>query len=244
MNTSYTTCYHNKGFTLIEMAVVLMIVGLLLGGLLPTISSQIEQSHRNETRKQMDEIRSALIGFAISNGRLPCPDTDNDGSENVAAPATTDDTPLTGQSTKKYSCSTSGGTLPYNQLGSTSLDSFGSAFVYSITPIFGEKNEVYSGPGGTGSLLSTTYFTLSSLGTLRVCASQACTAPRLTDTAVAVIVSRGPNWGQTPSTDEAENTDNDSDFVSKTPTPTFDDLVIWLSPNILFNRMVAAGKLP
>jgi len=27
-------------------------------------------------------------------------------------------------------------------------------------------------------------------------------------------------------------------------TPVFDDLVVWVSPNILFNRMVVAGKLP
>lgn len=234
----------NSGFSLVEMAIVMAIIGLLLGGLLPTISSQVEQSRRNEARKQMDEIRSALMGFAISNSRLPCPDTDNDGSENIAAPVTTNNTPSAGQSTKKYSCSASGGTLPYNQLGSASLDSFGSAFVYSVTSTFGEKNEVYSGLDGTGSLLATTYFTLSSVGALRVCASQACATPRLTDTAAAVIVSRGQNWGQTPSTDETENTDNDSDFVSHDFTPTFDDLVTWLSPNTMFDRMVAAGKLP
>jgi hypothetical protein len=35
-----------------------------------------------------------------------------------------------------------------------------------------------------------------------------------------------------------------TNFVSKAPVATFDDIVIWLSPNILFNRMVTAGKLP
>ena len=50
--------------------------------------------------------------------------------------------------------------------------------------------------------------------------------------------------------DEAANLDGNRVFVSHTPaqdTATngeFDDLMIWLSPNILFNRMVAAGKLP
>ena len=61
------------GFSLIEMAIVLFIVALLLGGLLPTVSSQIEQQHTNETRKQLDEIQQALLGFAVINGRLPCP---------------------------------------------------------------------------------------------------------------------------------------------------------------------------
>ena len=44
--------------------------------------------------------------------------------------------------------------------------------------------------------------------------------------------------------------DNDRVFVSHTPTPSnaangeFDDIVVWISPNILFSRMVAAGQLP
>ena len=52
---------------------VLFIVALLLGGLLPTLSSQVDQRHVTETRKQLDEIQQALIGFAVANGRLPCP---------------------------------------------------------------------------------------------------------------------------------------------------------------------------
>lgn len=44
--------------------------------------------------------------------------------------------------------------------------------------------------------------------------------------------------------DEEENSDNDNKFISHTPTPVFDDMLIWLSPNTLLNRMVMAGKLP
>ncbi|MFA5826450.1 MAG: prepilin-type N-terminal cleavage/methylation domain-containing protein, partial [Gallionellaceae bacterium] len=61
------------GFSLLEMSIVLAIVGLLLAGLLPTLSGQIEQQHVNETRKQMNDIKDALIGYAIVNGRLPYP---------------------------------------------------------------------------------------------------------------------------------------------------------------------------
>ena len=62
-----------RGFTLIEMAIVLAFVALLLGGLLPSISSQIEQQRRNDTRKQLDEVKEALIGYGIVNKSLPCP---------------------------------------------------------------------------------------------------------------------------------------------------------------------------
>ncbi len=218
------------------------------------ISGQMEQQHRNETRKQMDEISAALLGFAVANGRLPCPDTNNDGSEDFAAPLPpVNNIPALGQSTITTPCNAIGGTLPYNQLGTSSLDSFGAPFVYALTPAFGEKNAIYSAPGGGGTLLYTRSFKLDSAGAIRVCDRSPCALPpaaltpptmSLTDTAVAVVVSRGPNWALTPSTEEAENTNNDTAFVSHTPTPTFDDQVIWISPNTLFNRMVAAGKLP
>ncbi len=53
--------------------------------------------------------------------------------------------------------------------------------------------------------------------------------------------------------DEYTNSTSSILFFSRTPAPAgtnpsqggeFDDLVVWISPNILFNRMVAAGKLP
>ena len=248
---------HSKfaGFTLVEMAIVLAIVALLLGSLLPTISSQIEQQRRTETRKYMDEVRDALLGYAVSNGHLPCPDITNDGVEDIAVAVITNDVPSIGQSTGKFSCSASLGVgqIPYNTLGVSPKDSYNSTLIYAVTPVFGERNEVYSATNGGGTPLSSSSFNLNSAGTIHVCTAAAtpttnpCTAD-LTSIATAVIISRGANWA-TPTTptlgDETENTDGDSDFVSHDFVQNgFDDLVVWLSPNTLFNRMVAAGKLP
>ncbi len=83
---------------------------------------------------------------------------------------------------------------------------------------------------------------------LQVCNTAAC---GLTFFAPAVLYSVGRN-GAFPGvgTDEQENTDGDLIFVSRTPTPFeaaplagFDDLVIWVSPNILYNRLIATGAL-
>ncbi len=76
MNANITGRRPIDGFSLVEMAIVLAIVAMLMAGLLPTLSSQIEQQRRNETRKQLAEIQQALMGFAIMNGRLPCPTTE------------------------------------------------------------------------------------------------------------------------------------------------------------------------
>jgi hypothetical protein len=44
--------------------------------------------------------------------------------------------------------------------------------------------------------------------------------------------------------DEAENTDNDDTFVSRTFAADFDDVVVYVSGNVLKSRMVAAGRYP
>ena len=205
----------NRGFTLIEMAIVLLIVSLLLGGLLPTISGQIEQQHRNETRKYMDEVRDALLGYAITNKHLPCPDSNGDGMAEAACTTATSQV----------------GTLPYKDLGVTGKDAHGTVLVYAVTREFAN---------------SATPFTLNTAGTMIVCTSATtCPATYLTNNAAAVIISRGANWATASSADETENTNGDTRFVSHDfAQNSFDDMVVWLSPNTLFNRMVTAGKLP
>jgi prepilin-type N-terminal cleavage/methylation domain-containing protein len=71
------------GFTLVEMAVVLAIVGLLLGSLMYTLSGQAEQRNFEETRRRLEQARELLLAFAIVNGRLPCPARSNSGGAEV-----------------------------------------------------------------------------------------------------------------------------------------------------------------
>jgi prepilin-type N-terminal cleavage/methylation domain-containing protein len=206
-----------RGFSLIEMAVVLAIVGLLLGGLLPSISGQIEQQRRNETRKYMTEVRDALLGYAIANKHLPCPATAGDG---IAATTCT-------------TVASQTGSLPYKDLGVVDKDAYGNILVYAVTKEFAN---------------SATPFTLITTGaanTMRICTTSLCTAS-LTNNAVVVIVSPGANRATPASPDEVKNaTAGTTDFVSHDLSQnTFDDLVIWISPNTLFNRMVAAGQIP
>ena len=198
------------------MAVVLAIVGLLLGGLLPSISGQIEQQRRNETRKYMSEVRDALLGYAIANKHLPCPDTDvvADGLQNAPC-----------------GVATQVGRLPYKDLGVADKDAYGNVLVYAVTKEF-----------ATPFTLATTAVVPN---TMRVCTTSAC-ADFLTNNAVVVIVSPGANRANPASPDEVKNvTAGTTDFVSHDLSQnTFDDLLIWISPNTLFNRMVAAGQLP
>lgn len=219
---SLITREKQKGFSLLEMAIVLAIVGLLLAGLLPTLTGQIEQQRRNDTRKQMDDIRDALTGYAIINNRLPCP-----------ALATA----VTGTANAGIAdCSLNSGVLPWVTLGVNETDAWGRRYTYAASSTFTTAN-----------------FTLTSTGNLIV--KTATTGTNLASNLPAIFISHATNGfgAYTPQgiqiaagsdADETENSNANTIFVTHDLSPTFDDLVIWVSPNILFNRMVEAGKLP
>lgn len=239
-----------NGFTLIEMAIVLMIVGVLLGGILVPLSAQMDQRNNSDTQKALSEIKDALIGYAMANGQLPCPanPTDVTGVTSTAGIARTP--PCTSTN--------STGVLPWATLGVNETDAWGNRYTYRVTSYFADS--VASATYGSGctpnpapTLAS---FALCSVGNLNVWSS-AAKVTNIAGGVPAVIISHGKNGAgaytpqgtQLPrgsNADELENSDGsaDYDYVSHAPTPTFDDLVVWISPNILYNRMVAAGKLP
>lgn len=56
-----------RGFTLIEMAIVLVIITTLIGGLAVPLSAQIQARRIAETKKIMEEAREALLGYAMTH---------------------------------------------------------------------------------------------------------------------------------------------------------------------------------
>ncbi|MDO8412240.1 MAG: prepilin-type N-terminal cleavage/methylation domain-containing protein [Gallionellaceae bacterium] len=250
----------NIGFSLVEMAIVLFIVALLLGGLLPTLSSQIDLQKSKETQKILVEAQDALLGFAIANGRLPCPAFGiNMGLESFASspPATT-----AGNANNGICLDFFDGFLPAATLGLAPVDAqgfmvdgWGNRIHYAVAN--NTVSDVSKTFTRTDGMKMATMGKIAEKELLYVCASATgitnsdCgSAAKLTDKAVAIIYSLGKNGITTGATgDEAANPNpnkphSDEVFVSHEQTPTFDDIVVWLSPNILFNRMVAAGKLP
>ena len=235
----------DTGFTLIEMAVAVFIIALLLGSILVPLTTQVEQRQISDTQKLLDEVKEALIGFALVNGYLPCPDktatggagNENDGAEDVTA--------ATGV------CVTSEGNLPWATLGVANSDVWGNRLRYRVALGFAQRAPA-------------ALFTLASTSTIEVCVTSAC-ASRLTvvgDGPPALILSHGKNgFGARSATsgnlnpnptsaDEVANNNATTTFVSRVISATgsgageFDDIVVWVPKATLFNRMVAAGKLP
>jgi prepilin-type N-terminal cleavage/methylation domain-containing protein len=240
---------NNAGFTLIELAVAIFVIALILGSLVVPLSTQVDQRQNTEARARLEEIRDALTGHAVNHGYLPCPDTNNDGLEDVAA----------------GNCNNAEGTVPWATLGVQPTDPWGNRVRYRVSALYARRAPIA--------------LTLSTEGTLLICSTSACGAgnlitqqPDSLNAAVAVLISHGPNgWGAIiPATgaqrlptgcatvagcaamtaNEIANANGDANFVSRERSPAdstsgeFDDIVLWLSPHVLKQRMVAAGRLP
>ena len=72
-----------KGFTLVEMAIALVILGLIIAIGLPLLGLLTKQNKLTETRTIIKEEKIALVGFAQIHGRLPWADTNGDGQEDT-----------------------------------------------------------------------------------------------------------------------------------------------------------------
>ncbi|NVM78541.1 prepilin-type N-terminal cleavage/methylation domain-containing protein [Duganella sp. SG902] len=227
-----------SGFTLVEIAIVLLIVGLMIGGLIAPLSSQLEQRRVSDTQRVMGEAREALFGFALRNGYLPCPAISfTNGLEDRTGNACN----------KRY------GYLPWATLGVSRLDGWNRLMGYTVTPAFAH---------------SAFLFTLKTPRDITIATrdrnGQLTAATGINDIPAAIISFGRNGYGATSdqniiipdggsgNLDEKTNLQSsgtaliarDPSDDPRAPGGAFDDMVSWISPNILYNRMVAAQRLP
>lgn len=223
-----------NGFTLVEMAIVLVIVGLLITGLIMPLAAQYDLKNYNETRARVATIKEAIVGFAIVNGRLPCP------ADGTIASGTA------GAGLEVCTATSVAGVVPWATMGLPETDAWNRRITYHVTQSFTDGN-----PDACDT--STTSFALCSIGNITVTDSSANIATNIP----VIVISHGKNGlgaylsngtqisSAIASVDEQENADADSTFILReTNLQSFDDVVDWVSPNVLFNRMVTAGRLP
>jgi len=276
------------GFTLAELAIVTVIIALLIGGTVLTFSAQSDAREISDTQRTLEQAREAILGFALRNGRLPCPATN--GSIDVSGAPTT---PSNGRESfcpniapgacgantfvapAHGRCSNpNNGFAPAAALGigpietnaasanfSLVLDSWLQPIRYSVSQVLapapsppntmlftaaGEmRNHLLTSPPVAPDLLVCT----TSAGAAP--ATPACGPLAASFQTPSVAYSTGKNAvAAGVGADEVENGNGDRIFVARTPTPFnpapaagFDDLVIWVSPNILYNRLISAGAL-
>jgi prepilin-type N-terminal cleavage/methylation domain-containing protein len=250
-----------RAFTLIEVMVVLVILAVLMSGLAVPLAAQVQLRRQDDTRRQLDEAKEALLGFAAAHGRLPCPAAERSNGLESFAP---------GGDASNGNCSNFyDGFLPGATLGLAPLDSEG--FVRDAW--MGPRNRIRYAVFGGGAAVNAVAnpltrtngmqaATLAGLGTashyLLICASGATAtsascgpaANQLTRRAAFVLISLGPNAQATPpaGSDEARNVSGDPVFVhheaSSVAGNEFDDMLHWVAVHLVVNRLIVAGRLP
>lgn len=243
----------SRGFTLAELAVVLVIVGLLLGGLMIPLSAQNDIRYVNDTKKTLNDINDALLGYAAANGRLPCP---------ASATSNGFESPLGGGNCNIPTANNANtGFVPAVTLGigptdsnGFAIDAWGNPIHYAVTTANTNAFTTAAGIKGLVNGAGTLFGMAVAAPDLQVCSGAACTTPLTNGApngAAAVIFSTGKGGataGRSP--DEIQNllVTVPNRYVShEMSTATgneFDDIVIWISPNTLYNRMITAGQLP
>lgn len=116
-----------SGFSLIELAIVLTILGIVISMSIEFVGPYMENQRRKETLAKLDTIEQALVLFAAQNRRLPCPangavpvDDANAGIEQRTA--------ATGACTAQQT-----GVVPWRTLGlptDTAIDGWSTMFLY------------------------------------------------------------------------------------------------------------------
>ena len=228
-----------RGFTLIEVSIVLLIIAFTLGSIMIPLGTSLEQKAINDTKQQIAEIKAAIINFTIANGRMPCPDTttgtNRDGLENNPGGI----------------CANPLGSIPHVALNIPHRqDAWGNPFIYRVTTNFADKIAAGGAGTGCGTANANVSIAMCSVGDITVNdydISAGAAIPAATQISGIVISTGKPSSSN--SATEQDNLGNDTTFTKmgysdRNSTMPFNDIVVWISPNELIGHLIQAQILP
>jgi prepilin-type N-terminal cleavage/methylation domain-containing protein len=198
-----------RGFTLIEIAVVMVVIGLLAGGGVSLMRLLTERKARNEALAYLKETHTTLIGFAERTGRLPYADSDNDGIENNGVSA---------------------GTLPYRTLQVAPTDPYKRPLRYALNPNLGTNRAASCSALRTG--LAGAPQVVDADG-----APPAFPIAAILISAGPMDADGDGNMFDdlAAGTHQGDNTDGTPNYLRHPPVAGFDDLAVYLGGNELYS---------
>ncbi len=129
----------NGGFTLIELMVVIVILGILAGLIIPRIMGRPEEARQMKAKVQMESIETALRLYKLDNGDYP---TTEQGLQALVEPPTVGELPKAWRQ---------GG---YLEKGKMPKDPWENDYIYLCPGLHGDFDLISYGadgqPGGEG----------------------------------------------------------------------------------------------
>lgn len=235
-----------SGFTLLEMAIALVVIGLLVSGGIGLMSGVSDTSRYKSTQNNINEIKDALQSYYLLNYRLPCPDTSTppDGVAEVTC--------ATGASLRGF--------LPHLTLGIGGAgDAWGEPYKYAVNPLFtatvtASPPAICDNPNPRS--VTSGKITINNLESTQTIA----------DFAAFAVLSTGKNGSQTNtgmlsafsnsggclmmSDSERDNCDDNANAntllrsgtaMTDANTVIFDDMLAWIADMQLINALRATG---
>ncbi len=220
-----TTIYHPRdgmddesqgGFTLIEVAIVLVIIGIIAGSGMSLFGTLTEKKTRNECREYMVLVKEALLSHVNINGFLPYASDDTDG---IADDGETS------------------GYLPYVDLKLKPVDSYNRVLKYEINGLLVTDkqttcNALSNGLSADPAIVDSDGSTVS----IPVAAVLVSAGPMDAD-------SDGDVFDIVEGAYEGDNTSGNPNYIRHPEIDTFDDLVLYISEGELYGSAGCSGIL-
>jgi len=220
-----------RGFTLVELAMSLLVIGLLVGTLILPVTGQLNARAIGETEKTMENIKEALIGYAVMNAKLPCP------AAVVSNPAAND------LGTSQSTLCGQEGFVPWAELGIGKVtDAWGFPIRYRVDSAYTIANT--TSVGLPADLKTTNNIKVSrdypqpdgSVVNNPLVSQE--TDSSSSSKIIVLLLSYGNDH-----TPNGTNADGDTNYISNEyMSGSFDDIIVWLPKTTLLARLGAANR--